>query len=52
MSSKNIRNFIATSNDHVININQSLRNIKFDIAIDFICPDHRSLILISNKVAA
>ena len=43
---------MATSNDHVININQSLRNIKFDIAIDFICPDHRGLILISNKVAA
>ena len=52
MSGENIKNFMATSNDHVININRSLRNIKSDIAIDFIRPDHKGLILVSNKVVA
>ena len=50
MNSDNIKNFIATSNDHVTNINQSLKNIKSNIAINFIYPDHRGLILVSNKV--
>lgn len=50
ISGNNIKIFMATSNDHVTNINWSLKNIKSDIAIDFICPDHRGLILVSNKV--
>jgi len=50
MSGDNIKIFMATSNDYVTNINWSLKNIKSDIAIDFIHPDHRGLILISNKV--
>ena len=50
ISSNNIKNFMATSNNHVTNINQSLKNIKSDIAIDFIHPDYRGLILVSNKV--
>ena len=52
ISGENIKNFMFTSNDHVININRLFRNIKSDIAIDFIHLDHRSLILVSNKVVA
>jgi len=52
MSSDNIKIFMATSNNHVTNINWSLKNIKSDIAINFIHPDHRGLILVSNKVTA
>jgi len=51
ISSNNIKIFIVTSNDHVTNINQLLKNIKSDIVIDFIYLDHRGLIFISNKVA-
>ena len=51
MSSNNIKIFMVTSNDHVTNINQLLKNIKSDIVIDFIHPDYRGLIFISNKVA-
>jgi len=52
MSGDNIKIFMATSNDHITNINWSLKNIKSDIAINFIYLDHRGLILISNKVMA
>ena len=51
ISSNNIKIFIVTSNDHVTNINQLLKNIKSDIVIDFIYLDHRGFIFISNKVA-
>ena len=46
ISSNNIKIFMATSNNYVTNINWSLKNIKSDIAINFIHPDHRGLSLI------
>ena len=46
ISSNNIKIFMVTSNNYVTNINWSLKNIKSDIAINFIHPDHRGLSLI------
>ena len=52
IGSENIKMFITLSNNHVVNINQTLKNIKSNIIIDFICLNHRGLIFMSNKVAA
>jgi len=52
MGDNNIKIFMLSSNDHVVNINQALKNVKSDIIIDFIRPDHRGLVPVSNKVAA
>ena len=52
IDSNNIKIFMSSLNDHVVNINQALKNIKSDIIINFIHPDHRGLVLVSNKVAA
>lgn len=52
MGSDNIKTFMTLSNDHVINVNQALKNVKSDVIIDFIHLDHRGLIFVLNKVAA
>ena len=41
---------MTSSSEHVANLNQSLRSIKSDLTIDFICIDHWDLIITSNKV--
>ena len=50
MGSNNIKIFITLSNDHVVNINWALKNIKSNVIIDFIYLDHRGLIFVLNKV--
>jgi len=40
------------SGDHIVDINRALRNIKSDILANFICNDHRGLIITTNKVAS
>jgi len=40
------------SGDHIVDINRALRNIKSDILANFICNDHRGLIITANKVAS
>ena len=52
MSGNNIKTFMSSSNNHVVNINQALKNIKSDVIIDFIYSDYRELVLVSNKVMA
>ena len=52
MGSDNSKKFLSTSGDHVTNINHALKGIKSDVIVDFIRSDYRSLIIISNKVAA
>ena len=50
IGSNNIKIFMLSLNDYVVNINWALKNIKSDVIIDFICPNHRELV--SNKVMA
>ena len=52
MSGNNIKTFMLSLNNHVVNINQALKNIKSDVIIDFIYSDYRELVLVSNKVMA
>jgi len=35
---------------HVANINQSLRNTKSEVLVDFICSDISSVTIVTNKV--
>jgi len=51
MSKNNIEKFITLSGKHVANMNHTLRSIKLDTLIDFICRDHQDLVVIANKVA-
>lgn len=39
MSNKNKSKFMALSSKHITNLNSSLKNIKLDVMIDFICTD-------------
>ena len=50
MSNDNVKKFMVSSSKYIINLNHALKGIKSDIIIDFICFDHCSLIVISNKV--
>ena len=41
-----------SSNVHVANINSSLKNIKSEVTVDFIRPNNKGIIVITNKIAA
>jgi len=50
ISSDNISKFMKNSLLHVANINQSLRNMKSEILVNFICSDLTSIMVVTNKV--
>jgi len=50
MSNDNINKFMKDSSLHVANINQSLRNTKSEVLVDFICSDISSVTIVTNKV--
>ena len=52
MSSDNKKNFIDKSNAYVLNMNRALKNIKFNILVDFICTNTAGIIIITNKVVS
>ena len=51
MSNDNINKFMKDSSLHVANINQSLRNAKSQVLVDFICSDISNVTIVTNKVA-
>jgi len=38
------------SSAHILNMNRALKNIKSDIAVDFICSDVAGIVVVTNKV--
>jgi len=52
IDSDNIKKIMVLSGEHIANLNYALKSIKSDIFINFICSNHRSLIIIANKVAS
>ena len=50
MDSENIRKFMASSGDHIDNLNYALKSIKSNIIINFIHSNHWDFIVILNKV--
>ena len=49
---ENTKKFIKDTNSHVTNINRALKNIKLDIAADFIQLDNKEVIITTNKIAS
>ena len=45
-------NFIKDLSMHVININQTLKNIKSSIIVDYICIDSKDIIITTNSIAS
>ena len=52
MSNDNIIKFMKNSLLHVANINQSLKNAKSEVLVNFICSDTACVMVITNKVVA
>ena len=52
MSIDNVNNFIKDSSTHVVNINRSLKSIKSDIMVNFICSDNKDIVISTNNVAS
>jgi len=50
MSSDNISKFMKNSSLHVANINQSLRTVKSEVLVNFICLDLTSVMVVTNKI--
>ena len=50
MSNDNINKFIKDSLFHIANINQSLRNAKSEVLVNFIHSDISSITIVTNKV--
>ena len=51
MSSENSKKFMVLLEQHIINTNRALKNIKSDILADYIEDDNRSFTIVTNKVA-
>jgi len=51
MSNDNINKFMKDSSLHVANTNQSLKNTKSKVLVDFIHSDISSVTIVTNKVA-
>jgi len=52
MSIDNIKKFIESSSNNVANINRTLKSIKSDTFVDFICSNYWSLIITTNKMSS
>jgi len=52
MSTDNANKFMVNSSEHITNFNHALRSTKSDLSIDFICIDHWSFIITSNRVTS
>jgi len=52
MSLNNVNRIITKSNEHIININRSLKKIKFNISVDYIWSDNWGIVITTNRVIA
>ena len=52
ISNNNKINFMNESSAHVLNMNRVLKNIKSDIAVDFICSDVAGIVAVTTKVVS
>ena len=52
MSTDNANKFVKNSSVHIANINKTLKNIKSDVIVDFICVKNKGMVISTNKVAS
>jgi len=50
IGNNNILKIILSADNHILNINRKLKNLKSDIIADFFWADHYSFIITTNKV--
>ena len=50
IGNNNILKIILSADNHILNINRKLKNLKSDIIADFVWADHYSFIITTNKV--
>ena len=50
MGRNNVDKMMASSSNHVTNINKTLKNIKSNIMVDYIRPKEISVVIITNSV--
>ena len=50
ISNENNSKFMKNSSTYVTNINRTLRNVKSEVLVDFICSDPLNIIVVTNKV--
>ena len=51
ISNDNNSKFMKNSSTYVTNINRTLRNVKSEVLVDFICSDPLSIIVVTNKIS-
>ena len=47
----NITRFMKNSSVHITNINRTLRNVKSEVLVDFVCSDLLDITVVTNKVS-
>jgi len=52
MDSENSKKFTSSLGNHITNLNCTLKNIKSETIVNFICINYRGLIITSNKVTS
>ena len=52
IGSDNIKKIMVLLGKHITNLNYTLKDIKSDVFINFICSNHKGLTIITNKVAS
>ena len=52
MSKVNINNILASENEHIVNIDRALKNIKSNITVNFICLENLGITIVSNSIAS
>ena len=52
MKDDNANNFIKDLSMHIININWTLKNIKSNVMVDYICIDSKDIIITTNSIAS
>ena len=48
----NITKFIAFSNNHIVNLNRALKNIKSEVIADYVFSEPISITIVTNKIVS
>ena len=52
MKGNNANNFIKDLSMHIININWTLKNIKSNVMVDYICIDSKGIVMTTNSIVS
>ena len=52
MNNNNKIKFMEDSCNHVTNVNKTLKGIKLEVTVNFICSDQSGVMIVTNKVVS